>query len=362
MQFLEVPFEEKDDAKALGARWHVSARRWYVPTGLSLTPFVARWNVSVAAPGAPAMPSNAVAAADLIVADDANDGNHALDVAETVGRTYVHVPFKDKDICKHAGGRWDAGRRCWFFISDDAPPPAEFSKWTPYNTPPRLLRDPSAAASAGGGRDSSALGGVAAGSGVASLAPLAPSSAPATSSIASAAIVGSMGSAGNPPPSPDASLPARRVQENWSSAAASAGDRRSALGGAAAYSAAASGASVRSMGSATGSAPTSPAALLPSRRAREDFDGDSSSTSRAAPDEFPSGMKRSSGHGMRLQRLRHPPVVDDAAGSSCPICLDKEKDTALMPCGHVLCHACARSVSACPICRGAINDTLRLYL
>lgn len=40
--YLTVPFKEKDSAKALGARWDGSARRWYVPAGLSLTPF-AEW-------------------------------------------------------------------------------------------------------------------------------------------------------------------------------------------------------------------------------------------------------------------------------------------------------------------------------
>lgn len=39
---LHVPFEEKDDAKKLGARWDPSARRWYVPDGIAPEPF-ARW-------------------------------------------------------------------------------------------------------------------------------------------------------------------------------------------------------------------------------------------------------------------------------------------------------------------------------
>ena len=29
--FLVVPFAEKDEAKALGARWNASAKKWYVP-------------------------------------------------------------------------------------------------------------------------------------------------------------------------------------------------------------------------------------------------------------------------------------------------------------------------------------------
>ena len=39
---LAVPFEEKDRAKALGARWDPGSRTWYAPPGRDLTPF-ARW-------------------------------------------------------------------------------------------------------------------------------------------------------------------------------------------------------------------------------------------------------------------------------------------------------------------------------
>ena len=40
--YLDVPFKEKDDAKALGARWDVQARKWYIPEGSELAPFH-RW-------------------------------------------------------------------------------------------------------------------------------------------------------------------------------------------------------------------------------------------------------------------------------------------------------------------------------
>ncbi|WP_294947622.1 exodeoxyribonuclease VII large subunit [Sulfurivirga sp.] len=44
MQYLEVPFREKDQAKALGARWDAVRRKWFVPDQLAhdLTPFQ-RW-------------------------------------------------------------------------------------------------------------------------------------------------------------------------------------------------------------------------------------------------------------------------------------------------------------------------------
>jgi hypothetical protein len=40
--YLNVSYEDKDDAKRQGARWDATARRWYVPDGVPLGPF-ARW-------------------------------------------------------------------------------------------------------------------------------------------------------------------------------------------------------------------------------------------------------------------------------------------------------------------------------
>lgn len=42
MQFLKVPYAEKDEAKALGARWNQARKAWYVPDGQPTAPF-ARW-------------------------------------------------------------------------------------------------------------------------------------------------------------------------------------------------------------------------------------------------------------------------------------------------------------------------------
>ena len=39
---LEVPFSEKDEAKALGAWWDPELKKWFVPQGRDLTLFE-RW-------------------------------------------------------------------------------------------------------------------------------------------------------------------------------------------------------------------------------------------------------------------------------------------------------------------------------
>jgi len=42
MKILYVPFEEKDEAKALGARWNKEKKKWYVPDQVDEAPFE-RW-------------------------------------------------------------------------------------------------------------------------------------------------------------------------------------------------------------------------------------------------------------------------------------------------------------------------------
>ena len=36
---LKVPFNEKEQAKSLGARWNAEAKLWYVPQGIDAAPF-----------------------------------------------------------------------------------------------------------------------------------------------------------------------------------------------------------------------------------------------------------------------------------------------------------------------------------
>lgn len=54
MKFLKVPYAEKDEAKALGARWNSARKAWYVPDGKDEAPF-ARWiSADAGEPAAPA--------------------------------------------------------------------------------------------------------------------------------------------------------------------------------------------------------------------------------------------------------------------------------------------------------------------
>jgi hypothetical protein len=60
MLLLTVPFAEKDQAKALGARWNAAKKKWYIPEGVGIAPFE-KWlsadekNNAGATPAPPAM-------------------------------------------------------------------------------------------------------------------------------------------------------------------------------------------------------------------------------------------------------------------------------------------------------------------
>ena len=45
----------------------------------------------------------------------------------------------------------------------------------------------------------------------------------------------------------------------------------------------------------------------------------------------------------------------------CAVCMERPKDTALVPCGHLLCQTCAREVERCHVCRNPVTQRLRTY-
>lgn len=44
---LDVPFAQKDKAKAIGAKWDADKKKWYVPHGLDIRLFEAWWPASL---------------------------------------------------------------------------------------------------------------------------------------------------------------------------------------------------------------------------------------------------------------------------------------------------------------------------
>lgn len=106
MLFLTVPYAEKDEAKALGARWNPTKRRWYVPDGVATAPF-AKW--AAAGAEAPAGARGASASSGRV---DSYQGK------TVVGANYVALdhacnPFEPCAQCGAAlaGSAWEKARR-----------------------------------------------------------------------------------------------------------------------------------------------------------------------------------------------------------------------------------------------------------
>ena len=85
--FLHVPFEDKDEAKALGAKWNRQTHAWFVPAGVDAAPF-ARWRQPC-----PAAPHERTLQPD---------------------RDYLAVPYGERRAAKAAGAAWDPAAKSWF--------------------------------------------------------------------------------------------------------------------------------------------------------------------------------------------------------------------------------------------------------
>ncbi|PKO47072.1 MAG: hypothetical protein CVU29_03855 [Betaproteobacteria bacterium HGW-Betaproteobacteria-22] len=62
---LKVPFNEKDQAKALGARWNAESKHWYVPQGVDAALFE-KWITNSSSPAPTQAATKPVAQADNI--------------------------------------------------------------------------------------------------------------------------------------------------------------------------------------------------------------------------------------------------------------------------------------------------------
>jgi len=54
-------------------------------------------------------------------------------------------------------------------------------------------------------------------------------------------------------------------------------------------------------------------------------------------------------------------AADDAA-TECVICMSEKRECVFVPCGHVACcEQCAGSLVTCPICRVAVERSVKMY-
>ncbi len=105
--FINVPFNEKDEAKALGAAWDGGKRSWYIPPNVDQAPF-SKW----------ANPQPILAA-------------KKPEVPTSQERQYLAVPYSERKAASALGAKWDGGNKSWY-----VGPSADISKlqkWLPDN-------------------------------------------------------------------------------------------------------------------------------------------------------------------------------------------------------------------------------------
>ena len=123
--YLVVPFKEKDEAKALGAKWDRQERAWYVPPGVDAAPFD-KWAQRAATAAA-----EASAAAPEARTQPAQQATPQERQAAAQERVYLAVPYGERVAAKAAGAQWDKVAKSWY-----AGPQADMGKlqrWMPEN-------------------------------------------------------------------------------------------------------------------------------------------------------------------------------------------------------------------------------------
>ncbi len=109
---IAVPFKEKNEAKALGAKWDRQQQSWYIPAGVDRTPF-AKWRETGA------------------LADDKDVSQSIPGTEPQNDRVYLAVPYSERVDARAAGALWDKAAGSWY--AGPQGDLAALAKWRPEN-------------------------------------------------------------------------------------------------------------------------------------------------------------------------------------------------------------------------------------
>lgn len=108
--YIQCPKEEKEEAKALGARWDPREVKWYYTNPEDRDKFQ-KW------------------LRDDLSEDTENVSKEAAKNLQE--RYYIECPFKDNEEVKKLGGRWDPKVKKWYYTNHEDK--EKFKKWLPDN-------------------------------------------------------------------------------------------------------------------------------------------------------------------------------------------------------------------------------------
>jgi Domain of unknown function (DUF5710) len=142
--YFEVPYCEKDEAKAMGARWDRHTKLWYAHCSQVSGQMVTRWQQRLQrpsnhAPSTPSPPKPLRLPSPSSIEQNASASSNQLRQASVRAvqgsssdcrRFDFMVPFSDKDVAKRLGAHWDPVVRLWY-ASDATVAEAMRQRWRP---------------------------------------------------------------------------------------------------------------------------------------------------------------------------------------------------------------------------------------
>ena len=118
--YLDVPYNKKDEAKELGAKWDKEAKSWYAPSNFPLEQF-SEWDKN-----------------NGHVVQAKNSGEVTQEQAKNVNeKTFLAVPYSEKNQAKAAGAKWDKTAKSWYADSS-----SDMNKLQKFVSDKKIAQDP----------------------------------------------------------------------------------------------------------------------------------------------------------------------------------------------------------------------------
>lgn len=104
--YIDVPFDDKDEAKELGAKFDSNAKSWYIPEGVDVEAF-SKWK--------------SISPSSLKVKKDSTKSRSASTGKSNTGKgkIYLKVEYADKDEVKRLGAKFDPAKKKWYITADN---------------------------------------------------------------------------------------------------------------------------------------------------------------------------------------------------------------------------------------------------
>ena len=131
--YLAVPYREKDEAKALGAKWDKAEKSWYVPAGANVEPFQKWLSSAVEAPAGDLGQSLPGERAQRPTAPEQPQEGQTMQETPRQAREYLAVPYGERTLAKANGAKWDAARKSWY--APEGADPEKLARWKIDNQP-----------------------------------------------------------------------------------------------------------------------------------------------------------------------------------------------------------------------------------